>query len=157
MEELNSIGSTLTINTSSSTKDYKNELLLAKKEYNTKVAFECIGGEMTGNILNTLDEEGILYHYGNLNLKNCSNITTRDLIFLDKKISGFWLFKYLNNLPDQGQRIFQEFYEILNTQPEIFDTSIHGIFSPDKFEEAFKLYRSDMSKGKVLFDFGNNI
>jgi hypothetical protein len=121
------------------------------------VAFECIGGDMTGTILNTLEEEGILYHYGNLCLRNCSNITTQDLLFLDKKICGFWLFKYLNNLQDKGQSIFQEFYQILNKEPSIFETSIHGIFTPDKFEDAFKLYRSDMSKGKVLFDFNNNL
>ena len=41
-------------------------------------------------------EEGSLYHYGNLSLRNISNIITNDLLFLDKKVLGFWLFKYLN-------------------------------------------------------------
>jgi hypothetical protein len=106
---------------------------------------------MTGNILSTLEEEGILYHYGNLSLRNCSNISTYDLLFMDKKICGFWLFKYLHSLQDNS--IFSQFFDILKNEPHMFDTSIQGVFKPDQFEEAFKVYRNEMSKGKVLFDF----
>ncbi len=108
---------------------------------------------MTGNILNSLEEEGTLFHYGNLCLRNCSNITTNDLLFLDKKICGFWLFKYLEKQEDKGKSIFNDFFEILKNESELFDTSIQGVYQPDKYEDAFKTYRSDMSKGKVLFDF----
>lgn len=98
-----------------------------------------------------MDEEGTLYHYGNLCLRNCSGIVTQDLIFLDKKICGFWLFKYLQR--NNGYIIINELLEMLKNDTNIFDTHIQGTFKPDQFEEAFKLYRNDMSKGKVLFEF----
>jgi NADPH:quinone reductase len=118
------------------------------------VAFESIGGEMTGNIFNALEEEGTLYHYGNLSLRNCSNISTGDLIFLDKKIRGFWLFKYLNDTKDND--VMSNFFLYLESEPQLFDTSIQGVFKPHQFEDAFQLYRKEMSRGKVLFDFNFN-
>jgi NADPH:quinone reductase-like Zn-dependent oxidoreductase len=116
-----------------------------------QIAFECIGGDTTGLILNTLEENGTLYHYGNLSLRNCSNISTHDLLFMDKKILGFWLFKYLKNLKESP--ILHEFFKFLEKHPDIFTTQIQAVFNPENFESALKVYRSDMSQGKVLFDF----
>lgn len=150
LNDLKDIGSSFTICTSKDT--YKQELLLAKQEYHPKVAFESIGGDMTGTILNTLEEEGVLYHYGNLSLRNISNITTYDILFMDKKVVGFWLFKYLKKIDKNGE-VIKLFLDYLQNQPEIFDSNIQGVFKPDNFEEAFKVYRNEMSKGKILFDF----
>jgi NADPH:quinone reductase-like Zn-dependent oxidoreductase len=116
-----------------------------------QIAFECIGGDTTGLILNTLEENGTLYHYGNLSLRNCSNISTHDLLFMDKKILGFWLFKYLKNLNESP--ILHELLKFLEKHPDILTTQIQAVFNPENFESALKVYRSDMSQGKVLFDF----
>lgn len=151
LEELKAIGSSFTV--CSSKDNYKQELLLAKEEFYPKVAFDSIGGDMTGTILNSLAEEGTLYHYGNLSLRNLSNISTHDILFLDKKILGFWLFKYLNR--NNSSSIHSSFIEILKESPNMFETNITSVFKPERFEEAFKIYKNEMSKGKVLFDFNS--
>ena len=139
----------MTINSLSST--YRDDLKHANEQFKPNLAFECIGGDTTGLILNTLEEEGVLYHYGNLSLRNCSNISTHDLLFLDKKIMGFWLFKYLQYLEQSD--LVSEFLKILHNQPQILSTKIQAIYKPENFESALKHYRTDMSQGKVLFDF----
>jgi trans-2-enoyl-CoA reductase len=121
-----------------------------------KIAFECIGGETSAIILKLLEEEGELYHYGNLSLKPLSNILTNDFIFMDKKIYGFWLFKYLNSHKDKN-KLFENYKNDLNTNnAEIYETNINKIFKPENFEEAIKIYKNEMSKGKVLLDFTTN-
>jgi NADPH2:quinone reductase len=147
LDELKKIGGSTTFNITTSKESYKQELLLAKEEFKPKIAFENIGGDMTGNILNAIEHEGVLYHYGNLSLRNISNVSTYDVLFADKSIKGFWLFKYLN------EKLFNEFEVSLKNEPEIYDTNIQSVFNPEDYEEAFKTYRINMSKGKILFDF----
>lgn len=143
------LGSCAVINSLSS--DFREQLRSVKETYHPLIAFECIGGDMTGTILNSIEENGTLYHYGNLSLRNCSNISTHDLIFMSKKIEGFWLFKYLKELKDQ--KIFDDFNNLVNGLPDILFTKIQTTVKPEDFETAFKIYRNDMSQGKVLFDF----
>lgn len=144
------MGSTFTINTTDG--NYKELLIKARDTIKPKLAFESIGGEMTGLILRLLEEEGELYHYGNLSLKPISNVLTNDFIFLDKKIMGFWLFKYLHSNAD-CDAIYNNYINELKNYPEIYETKIKAVFKPEQFEEAIKSYKNEMSKGKVLLDF----
>ncbi len=146
---MNNLGSSLTLNSLS--ENFRDNLKNLNNMKKPNIAFESIGGDTTGLILNTLEENGSLYHYGNLSLKNCANISTHDLLFMNKKIMGFWLFKYLNNLKDS--HIVQEFLDLLHSHPDILTTQIQAVFDPEDFESALKVYRSDMSQGKVLFEF----
>ena len=66
-----------------------------------KLAFECIGGENTGIMFEFLCEEGILYHYGNLSLTPISNVFTKDMLFKNKTMKGFWLTNYLKSLNEE--------------------------------------------------------
>jgi hypothetical protein len=117
-----------------------------------KVAFESIGGEMTGLILRMLEENGELYHYGNLSLKAISNLMSNDFIFMNKTIKGFWLFTYLNNQCDSNL-IFNNYVQELKTNPEIYESNINAVYKAEQFEEAIRVYKNEMSKGKVLLDF----
>jgi NADPH:quinone reductase-like Zn-dependent oxidoreductase len=129
--------------------NYREELKDLCDKLKPPIAFECIGGETTGLVLNNLREEGCLYHYGNLSLRTLSNILTNDFIFQDKTIKGFWLFKYLKNNPT----VVDKFIQDLRNNTGLYETQIQAIFKPEKFEDAFKIYRQNMSLGKVIFDF----
>lgn len=156
---MNRIGSfkTLCLNKFDST-SFKNELAKLSSENNIKLAFECIGGNTTGIILECLADNGKLYHYGNLSLRAISNLNTNDFIFKNKSIQGFWLFEYIrnnfNNDFDQFYKMFLDDY-VNNFDYSIYNSDIQAVFKPEEFEEASKLYRNNMGKGKVLLDFTN--
>jgi hypothetical protein len=118
------------------------------------ISFECIGGETTSHIFSLLQDHGVLYHYGNLSLRAITNIQTKDLIFCKKILRGFWLF---DDLMDKISResLFDNYVNLLKLNPSIFESNIQASFLPQNYEEAFKCYKAEMGKGKVLFDFTN--
>lgn len=158
-DQLNQIGSfqTLSLNKFDSF-GFKEKLSSICSELNIKLAFECIGGNTTGTILECLSEDGELYHYGNLSLRAISNLSTNDFIFKNKSLKGFWLFEYIRK---NYENDFDKFYEYFmndymkNFGNDIYDSDIQAIFTPENFDEASKLYRNKMGKGKVLLDFSN--
>jgi NADPH-dependent curcumin reductase CurA len=134
--------------------EFKNELDFVSKGNRIQIAFECIGGKITGLILNSLNENGELFHYGNLSLREITNLSTYDFIFQNKTIKGFWLMKYIE---EYGRdKFFEEFEESYidnyNKDNNLYDPEIQCVFRPEDFNEAIKYYKDNMSKGKVLFD-----
>jgi NADPH:quinone reductase-like Zn-dependent oxidoreductase len=152
LSEMKELGSSFTISTSNDS--YKKELLLAKEEFKPEVAFDSIGGEMTGLILNALNDDGVLYHYGNLSSRNISNVLTYDILFANKSIQGFWLINYLKKA-NVNNSIIESFTETLKNDASLYDSNIQAVYKPENFEEAFKTYKENMTKGKILFDFTN--
>ena len=136
---------------------FKNKLKEISQEINTKLAYECIGGTMTGTILENLCDDGVLYHYGNLSLRAITNLDTKDFIFRNKTIKGFWLMEYIKNNFENIDNFYNLFLEdyVNNLQNNIYNSEIQAIFKPENFDEASKLYRNNMGTGKVLLDFTN--
>lgn len=119
----------------------------------TKLAFECVGGEMTGIILESLCEGGVLYHYGNMSLTPISNVQTKDMLFKNKTMKGFWLTNYLKSLTDvELKAIYTKLIDYKITT-DFFNVNIVNVFKPNQVETAIKTYRNDMGKGKIIIDF----
>jgi NADPH:quinone reductase-like Zn-dependent oxidoreductase len=134
---------------SSDVDGYRGGLKELCDRYRPNVAFECIGGETTGLVLNNIVENGCLYHYGNLSLRPLSAIMTNDLLFQNKTMKGFWLHRYLKEYPETVNYFLKDLME----KTSLYETNIQAVFKPENFEDAFKTYRQNMSLGKVLFDF----
>lgn len=100
-----------------------------------------------------MKENGTLFHYGNLSLRSISNVLTNDILFYNKSLRGFWLHNYLKHQKDNLRDIYNEFLIDLENNPNIYKTNITNVYTPDQFELAFKEYKSQMGKGKILFDF----
>eukprot|EP01015_Nassula_variabilis_P014843 TRINITY_DN2230_c0_g1_i4.p2 TRINITY_DN2230_c0_g1~~TRINITY_DN2230_c0_g1_i4.p2 ORF type:complete len:130 (+),score=43.95 TRINITY_DN2230_c0_g1_i4:66-455(+) len=83
------------INTSDN--DWEDQLKKQAKELDAKCCFEAIAGDMTGKVLQNMPNGSVLYVYGALSGKDCSNITPVDLIFKKKKIEGLWLTDYIQS------------------------------------------------------------
>ncbi len=135
---------------------FKNELNELCTANNVKLAFECIGGNTTGTVLESLTDDGTLIHYGNLSLRSITNLNTNDFIFKNKSIQGFWLFQYIKkNFNYDFERFYEYFMDnyMENMDNNVYEIEIQEIFKPENFEEASKLYRNNMGKGKVLLDF----
>ncbi len=131
-----------------------NYLTLLKdkvRELKIKTCFDCYGGEISGKILNTLEDNGILYHYGNLSMRNLGGIQTEDILFRNKQIRGFWLLDYLNQ--KEGKEAKHEFIQFYYKNPDYFNSKIDKVIEIDKFSEGISSYKDNMSKGKVLFKF----
>lgn len=152
IDELREIGGEYTV-LSTNYEDLKKDLKGLADKLKPNLAFECVGGDMTGIILASIKENGYLYHYGNLSLRSVSNVQTRDLLFKNKTIKGFWLPAYLNSLPeDILSKIMKDLIEI-KSNSDLFNTNIIEVFRPKDVEMAIKNYRKEMGKGKIILDF----
>jgi NADPH:quinone reductase-like Zn-dependent oxidoreductase len=125
------------------------------KTLRPKLGFDCIGGDMTGIILENLSENGIIFHYGNLSLNPVSNVLTKDLIFMNKTMKGFWLTNYLKSLSeDELNNIYIDLLKY-KTSTDYFNVNIVNVFKPNEVALAIKTYRIDMGKGKIILDFSS--
>ena len=154
IEELKQIGGNYTV-LSNNYEDLRKELKILSDQLRPNLAFECVGGDMTGIVLGSIKENGLLYHYGNLSLKPISNVQTRDLLFKNKTMKGFWVPNYLKSLPkEESNKIMQDLIEF-KTSTDYFDVKVANVFKPGDVEVAIKNYRNDMGKGKIILDFTN--
>jgi hypothetical protein len=60
-----------------------------------------------------------------------------------------------NNSNEENEKFTNTFLEELVKNTSLYESNIHSVFSPDNFQEAFAAMRSEMGKGKVLFDFSS--
>lgn len=146
----------------SSKEDFIAELNKMCNQLNCYIAFDCIGGELSGKIFHCLKESQsfsnptTMYNYGNLLMRNLSGITTDDLIFNRKVLKGFWLFDYLNNNNSNTLNNYKnsiEFEkELINNKNSDFNVS-YEVNKCDEFLEAIKNYKENMSKYKKVLSF----
>ena len=152
IEELKQIGGKYTV-LSNNYEDLRKELKIISDQLRPNLAFECVGGEMTGIILASIKENGLLYHYGNLSLKSISNVLTRDLLFKNKTMKGFWVANYLKTLPEEELNTIMQNVINYKTSTDYFDVNVAAVYKPSEVEVAIKNYRNDMGKGKIILDF----
>jgi len=70
---------------------WENELKQLIKEHGIQFAFDAVAGDMTGKILSILPKKGTIFVYGRLSDQACSGIQPLDLIYMRKKIEGWFL------------------------------------------------------------------
>lgn len=148
IEELKSIGGKHFVVTSK--KGWEDEFKRKCEELDVSILFDASGGEYSGKALKGLKKNGVLYHYGNMELKRLSSIDPNDLIFGKKRIKGWWLLEYMKNNLERfvyWKDVIKNDFEHNNA--EVFSTNFIGKFSLKKFEEGFGFYLSN-SGGKVL-------
>merc|ERR1711924_63432 len=69
--------------------NWQSQLAALIKELNIRHAFDCIAGEITGQIFTMLPPGSTLWVYGRLSDAPVSGIQPLDLIYRGKKIQGF--------------------------------------------------------------------
>ena len=136
---------------STSSPTWKEELSKYAEELNTKICFECVGGNLTGDMLGCLPNNSTLYHFGNLELKRLGNIKTTDLSMKEKKIRGFVVDKFLEKLNDEERKKMMDY--IVNdfvNGGSIFASKFSKEFKLGNFVEGFIYYLQNMSEGKII-------
>jgi NADPH2:quinone reductase len=146
---LKDIGADHVINTSE--KDWQLKLKQIAHELDAKICFECIGGDIASKILNAMPYGSTIYNYGNLLFKPLDSFNSADLIFFNKKVLGWWLGTWLQEISNEEKASWFGYVigEIFANN-ELFKTSTSKKFSFDNFKEAMEFYQGNMSEGKVL-------
>lgn len=113
------------------------------------VAFDAVGGEMTGQLMNNMPEGASVIVYGGLSGKAISNIDILEIIFKNKVLSGFDLNQWLKMISaDEFKVVSRKIQEMIieNT----IKTQINQVFDIGDYEKALFAYIKNMSAGKVL-------
>ena len=130
--------------------EFEARLKQMAMELNATVAFDAVGGDMSGTMLNAMPRGSELIIYGGLSGKPAGMFNTLEIIFEGKMISGF-------NLGDwKAAKSAAEFAAISDyLQQLILDgtlqTRIQASFSLDEVQQAIEQYIRNMSSGKILF------
>jgi NADPH:quinone reductase len=120
------------------------------RELKAKVAFDAVGGDTSGLILNSMPAGSELVIYGGLSGKPAGMFNTLDIIFEGKTISGF-------NLGDWRKEIGEERFLQISEELQgliikgLMQTRIQSEFPLEQVQQAMELYIRNMSSGKILF------
>jgi NADPH:quinone reductase len=149
IDEMTQLGGKHFINTSDKDWDVKLKELCEKLD--VTLLFDCVGGEVTGKCLSAVKDGGIVYHYGNLELKNMSEISSGDLIFKKKQLLGWWLPIWLYTAKPESVVHYKSLVkEDLENNGDIFKTDYRKVYdSIDDFDKAIHDYVKEKS-GRVL-------
>lgn len=133
----------------STNKDFIIELKNLAHNLRATIALDAVGGEMSGQLLNSMPEGGEVVLYGGLSDKLLSGFDSLELIFKNKKLSGFNLNEWIAT---KGQMEVQNISSILQELilEDEFKTEIQATFKLDNIVEGIRTYIKSMSDGKVL-------
>lgn len=130
---------------------FSDELNKLAHELNAILAFDAVGGEQSGNIIQAMPEGGTLLLYGALGARTLSEIPATDVIFSRKKITGFNMNEWkAGKSPEAFNQISIELQD--SFIKNILTTDIQGKFPLDKHGEALMNYIRNMSAGKILLE-----
>jgi NADPH:quinone reductase-like Zn-dependent oxidoreductase len=133
----------------SSDKSFAEDLKMLAKELNARIAFDAVGGEQCGTILNALPDGGEVILYGGLSGADVSGIDSLELIFKKKKLYGFNLNEWLELKGHSEVQNISSLIQELIVEEE-FQTKIQATFKLDDLVKGIRTYIKSMSDGKVL-------
>jgi NADPH:quinone reductase len=150
VEQMREMGAQWVIN--SENPNFNHVLEEMAERLGATIAFDAVGGEMTGTLVNAMPEGSRIYVYGALSEKPCGGISPLSLIFKGKHVEGFWLSQWLK---EAG--LWRTYRSIRRIQSMIgsgkFETTIRKRAYLNDWPEALLEYRQEMSRGKVLLVF----
>jgi NADPH:quinone reductase-like Zn-dependent oxidoreductase len=127
--------------------DFDTRLRDACRQHRVTLAFDAIGGEMTGRLLDAMPPGSRVLVYGSLAHEAC-RIDPESLIFESKKVEGFWLTEWLRNRTLLGQlRLLSRVQKLLVTE---FRSEVQARVPLSAVSEALNRYATNMTGGKVL-------
>jgi len=134
----------------SGNENFMEELKAISAQLKPAIAFDAVGGDQTGVLLNALPAHSEVILYGALAGGLVSAIEPFDIIFRDKKLAGF-------NLTDWKAKKSKKEMEAINDELQeliirgILEPKIQAIFKLDDIVNGIRTYIKSMSAGKILF------
>lgn len=127
----------------SSTPTFSADLRGLCASLGAKLAFDAVGGVMTGDVLNAMPRGSSVMVYGGLSLEACA-IQLGDLIFREKRVEGFYLPNWM-----RGGRMGAALADVYATLDD-FGSTVRARYPLAQVCDALADYAGDMSGGKVL-------
>ncbi len=130
--------------------NFKEELKTLAFQLNATMAFDAVGSEQTGILLQAMPPRAKVVLYGGLAGGLIGGIEPFDIIFRDKKLIGF-------NLTDWKSAKSKADFEKITSQLQewmiggVLKSQIQAIFKLDEFVNGLRTYIKSMSAGKILF------
>ena len=129
--------------------NFEDALAQICNEKKADIAFDAVGGEMTGLLFNSMNKSASVIVYGGLSGKPISNINILEVIFNNKTLSGFDLNQWLKEKSeDEFKSISLEIQNLI--KDKVVETEINEVFNLEDYEKALFAYIKNMSAGKVL-------
>jgi len=130
--------------------EFENNLRQLASKYNATIAFDAVGGDGSGIILNSMPPGSELILYGGLSGKPLGMINPLDIIFKAKMIRGFNLGDWKTEVgEDHFQQVSEQLQDLLINR--IIFTRIQDTFPLEEVQRAIEQYIRNMSSGKILF------
>jgi len=134
--------------------NWRSELVSLCNKFNCKLAFDALGGEMTGHLFQALRPGGSVKIYGGLSGKSPVGFTIDQFIFKEKKVEGFWLSKWLEAKGLFGLAIMSRKLRALIGND--LSSKVKGVVSINEAGPAVTDYLHNMTAGKILITSFNS-
>jgi NADPH:quinone reductase-like Zn-dependent oxidoreductase len=147
VELLKSLGATYVLN--SADEDFSAQTKAVCERLGATAAFDAVGGDMTGTLLNAMPPDSTVYVYGALSETAAGNLDPVELIFHRKTAKGFFLGEWLKSRGALG------ILQIANrVQRLIIDgriaTQVQRSVRLEDVRDGLQQYLNHMTDGKVL-------
>jgi len=151
VEMFREMGAEYVLNSNSA--DFLEQLNTLCSQLGVTCAFDAVSGEMTGILLEAVQEQGVVYIYGALGKQPLSGVHSKNLTDLGKRIEGLWLKEWIQK---QGKLAkWNLANKVMHLLPTILKTEISREFALDQINEALDYYKKHMSEGKVILKPNN--
>jgi NADPH:quinone reductase-like Zn-dependent oxidoreductase len=148
IKELGKEGEKLALNLNNP--GFESELKQLANEYHATIAFDAVGGDVSGMMLNAMPPGSELVIYGGLSGKPVGMINPLGIIFKAKTVRGFNLGDWKAETGEENfQKISGELQELLIGRT--LATRIQGTYPLEQVQQALEQYIRNMSSGKILF------
>jgi NADPH:quinone reductase-like Zn-dependent oxidoreductase len=144
--ELQAVGAQYILNSNEPT--FEKHLREACRQLDARLAFDAVGGVLTGRVLRAMPNEGHIVVYGGLADAPCE-IGVDQLIFRNKSVSGFWLPLWMREQGTEG--IVRAWNNVQAWIGSEFQTDVRARYTLDDALAAIQDYAARMTGGKVLF------
>lgn len=113
-------------------------------------AFDAVGGDLAGAMLNAMPDGSRVIVYGALSGSSIAGIDPMGVIFRNKSVTGFNLNDWLANLTTDELTAITDKIQDLVIAGDI-QTAVQGTFPLDRVVEGIRTYIKSMSAGKIIF------
>ena len=133
-EELKALGADLVLN---------EDNLNSRPSINAKLAFDCVAGSTTANLVRHLQPGSTVLIYGGMSRKPVL-MPVKELIFRDIRVQGFWLTKILSGMSYEEKR------DLLYEVETMFEKGILKEFEVKTYSlEDYQQAMMDSSEGRI--------
>jgi NADPH:quinone reductase len=131
----------------SSSANFVKELSMVCSDLNVSLAFDAVSGQSTFDLLEAIVPGGEVKVYGGLS-EQPAFINPKNLIFENKKVSGFWLSEWITKEP--MLKMLFLFNKIQKHITASHQTVIHKRVGLRDVSDGLSRYLENMTAGKIL-------